>query len=137
MRSFQSDWNGPDALHSPREIRTPRRSDGPRSSSPSIRALARLVERHGPEALLAEPLPEKRARDLRRVVRLLCAEGRREDPRRAEHLVKSLRAQWSTLPAVRRVPRHGSADRLLEVIIARCIAEFYVPNGSAERTTAD
>jgi hypothetical protein len=51
--------------------------------------------------------------------------------------VKSLRAAWSALPAVRRLPRHGSAARLLEVIIARCIAEFYVGGTSERRSTAD
>lgn len=97
-----------------------------------LRALGRLLETYGPDTLLAEPLAAGPVEGLREVVRLLCAEARREDPRRAERLVMALHAAWPTLPAVGRLPVGDRRAAVLERVIGCCIAEFYArADGSA------
>jgi hypothetical protein len=93
-------------------------------SSAGLGALGRLIEAHGPDALLLDPMPAGPAEELGAVVRLLCDEARREDPCRAERLIMTLHAAWPTLPAVRRIPPDQHAA-LLARVITRCIAEFY------------
>jgi hypothetical protein len=102
--------------------------DGPASRA-GLRALDRLINAYGPEALLAAPMAPGPAAGLREAVRLLCAEARREDPRRAERLVIALHAAWPRLPAVQRLPAGDGRDAVLARVIAECIAEFYAAGG--------
>jgi hypothetical protein len=69
----------------------------------------------------------------RALVRLLCAEGREDDARRAERLVVRIRAAWPTLPSVQRLPVGPSRNALLDRLVSACIAAFYVVPGDPLR----
>src|SRR5687767_4137632 len=100
--------------------------------SAGLVALDRLIDAHGPQALLGDSPTAVAAEELHAVVRVLCAEARRTDPGRAERLVIALRAAWPTLPAVRRLPAGDGSAALLDRVVRRCIAEFYGPRPTAK-----
>ena len=117
-------WNDERASTGGRAGPTQRPAGAFPPSSAGLGALGRLIEAHGPNALLRDPMDTGPAEDLGVVVRLLCDDARLEDPGRAERLVMALHAAWPTLPAVRRIPPDQHAA-LLARVITRCIAEFY------------
>ena len=76
-----------------------------------------------------------RSADLRRAMRLVCAEARRREVR-IERVIVLLKELWSALPPDAADVTYGHAVRaanrdLLERIVRVCIEEFYLERGPA------
>ena len=61
---------------------------------------------------------------LRRAIRLMCDEGRRQDMR-AEQLLIILKRAWQSLPEVFERTREIRRDDVLGRVITMCIEEYY------------
>lgn len=94
----------------------------------AFEALDRLVAAYGPGALIGRRVHPAAAADLRRVAVMLCADARRQDPRRAERLVKTLHNVWRALPAVQQLSPDDGRSALLDRVVSACIKTFYEPS---------
>jgi hypothetical protein len=113
---------------------TPR--DRNQLSDATARALDALIAGCDHALLLGVWGANPAADQCRALVARLCADGRDDDPHRAERLVVRLRTTWPTLPSVQRLPFGTSRSALLDRLVSECITAFYVTPDPAtpERT---
>ena len=75
-------------------------------------------------ALQAQLRDANSTAELRRAMRLVCAEARRAGVR-VEQLLVILKTAWASVPEAWQSPRSGLRDDLLDQIVTMCIEEFY------------
>lgn len=75
-------------------------------------------------ALQAYVREGRREPDIRRALRLLCAEAR-ENGVQIEQLLVVFKHAWHSLPETRRLPADGDRDAMLGSVITMCIEEYY------------
>jgi hypothetical protein len=100
---------------------SPQPARGAPADAFSAAALAAL--RCGLRAQLAGA-PASDAGDLRRAIRLLCADAHRRGLR-AEQLIVLLKQAWAALPEVQGLPQGRQGNEALAGIVSLCIDEFY------------